>query len=80
MKAIKFEQKKETSKLSSFLFLGVSLISIGLIFTLAINPAFVSIFVSGLCIIYISLTNKEKWNQTNYQNASNNRDRSEVIK
>jgi hypothetical protein len=64
----------------SFLFLGISLISTGLILAIAINPVFISILASGLCVIAISLANKEKWNKTNRQNASNNRDRSEMIK
>jgi len=45
-----------------------------------INLAFVSILASGLCIIAISLANKEKWNKTKKRNASNNRGRIEVIK
>ena len=77
MKATKFEQKKETSRLPKF-FLGISLISIGLIFAIAINPAFFSILALGLCIIAISLAKKEKWNKTNKKNASNNHGRSEV--
>lgn len=47
---------------------------------IAINPVFVSILASGLCLIAISLANKEKENEINKQNASNNRGRSEVIK
>ena len=68
MKAIKFVQKKETTDYRSFLFLGISLISIGLIFTLAINPVFISILASGLCLLAISLANKENWNKINKQN------------
>jgi hypothetical protein len=64
----------------SFLFLGISLISTGWILAIAINPVFISILASGLCIIAISLANKEKWNKTNRQNAYNNRGRSEMIK
>ena len=64
----------------SFLFLGISLISTGLILAIAINPVFISILASGLCVIAISLANKEKWNKTNKQNASNNSGRSEMIK
>jgi uncharacterized membrane protein len=60
--------------------LGISLISIGLMLAIEINLAFVSILASGLCIIAISLANKEKWNKTNKRNASNNRGRIEVIK
>jgi len=56
------------------------LISLGLILAIEINPAFVSILASGLCIIAISLANKEKWNKTKKRNASNNRGRIEVIK
>jgi len=73
-------RKKKQVDYRSFLFLGISLISIGLIFAIAINPAFVSILASGLGIIAISLANKEKWNKTNKQNASNNHGRNEVIK
>jgi uncharacterized membrane protein len=73
-------RKKKQVDYRSFLFLGISLISTGLILAIAINPAFVSILASGLCIIAISLANKEKWNKTNKQNASNNRGRNEVIK
>jgi len=72
-------RKKKQVDYQSFLFLGISLISIGLIFAIAINPAFFSILASGLCIIAISLANKEKWNKTNKQNGPNNRDRNEVI-
>ena len=54
--------------------------SIGLMLSTTINPAFVSILASGLCIIAISLANKEKWNETNKENVSNNLGRSEVIK
>ena len=64
----------------SFLFLGISLISTGWILAIAINPVFVSILASGVCLIAISLANIEKWNKTNRQNASNNRGRSEIIK
>jgi uncharacterized membrane protein len=73
-------RKKKQVDYRSFLFLGISLISIGLILAIAINPAFVSILASGVCLIAISLANKEKWNKTNKQNASNNRGRNEVIK
>jgi uncharacterized membrane protein len=73
-------RKKKQVDYRSFLFLGISLISIGLILTIAINPAFVSILASGVCLIAISLANKEKWNKTNKQNAPNNRGRSEMIK
>ncbi|MFC1487295.1 hypothetical protein ACFLRN_06385 [Thermoproteota archaeon] len=73
-------RKKKQIDYRSFLFLGISLISTGLILAIAINPAFVSILGTGLGLIAISLANKEKWNVTNKQNASKNRSRSEVIK
>ncbi|TRO59744.1 hypothetical protein E2P64_02655 [Candidatus Bathyarchaeota archaeon] len=65
-------RKKKQVDYRSFLFLAVSLISIGLILAIAINLAFVSILASGLCITAIYLANKEKRNQNNKQNASNN--------
>ena len=72
--------KKKKVDYRSYLFLGTSLISVGLILAIAINPGFVSILASGLCIIAISLANKEKWNKINKKSVSDNRDRSEVIK
>jgi hypothetical protein len=73
-------KKQKEVDYRSFLFLGISLISTGWILAIAINPVFISILASGLCVIAISLANKEKWNKTNRQNASNNRGRSEMIK
>jgi hypothetical protein len=73
-------KKKKQVDYRNFLFLGISLISTGLILTIAINFAFISILASGLCIMAIALANREKWNKTNKQNASNNRDKSEMIK
>ena len=62
----------------SFLFLGIILISTGWILAIAINPVFVSILASGVCLLAISLANKEKWNKTNRKTVSNNRGRSEM--
>ena len=80
MKTICLSRKKKQVDYRSFLFLGINLISIGLIFAIIINPAFVNILEPGLGLIAISLVNNKKWNKNNKQNASNNRSRSEVIK
>lgn len=53
-------KNKEVNYLNLF-FLGLSLLSTGLIFTAAINPAFISIMASGLGLMLISLANREKW-------------------
>ena len=48
--------------------MGISLVSVGLIFTSAINYAFISILVAGLCLIAIALANREKWGESNKKN------------
>lgn len=53
-------KNKEVNYLNLF-FLGLSLLSTGLIFTAAINPAFISIMASGLGLMLIALANREKW-------------------
>jgi ABC-type uncharacterized transport system permease subunit len=57
-------KNKEVNYLSLF-FLGLSLLSTGLIFTAAINPAFISIMASGLGLMAIALANRDKWPNTN---------------
>lgn len=53
-------KNKEVNYLNLF-FLELSLLSTGLIFTAAINPAFISIMASGLGLMLIALANREKW-------------------
>ena len=57
------EKNKEINYLSLFL-LGISLVSVGLIFTVAINPAFIFIMASGLGLMAIGLANRDKWSTT----------------
>ncbi len=58
------KKNKEVNYQSLFL-LGISLVSIGLIFTAAINPAFIFIMASGLGLMAIGLANRDKWSTTN---------------
>jgi len=58
------KKNKEVNYLSLFL-LGISLVSVGLIFTAAINPAFIFIMASGLGLMAIGLANRDKWSETN---------------
>jgi hypothetical protein len=54
------EKNTEINYLSLFL-IGCILLSIGVIFTAVINPVFISIMGSGICLIAIGLTKREKW-------------------
>ena len=58
------KKNKEVNYLSLFL-LGISLVSVGLIFTAAINPTFIFIMASGLGLMAIGLANRDKWSTTN---------------
>jgi len=58
------KKNKEINYLSLFL-LGCSLLSVGVIFTAAINPALISIMASGICLIAIGLAKRDKWSATN---------------
>ena len=53
-------EKNQVNYLSLF-FLGVSLLAVGILFTYAINPAFISIMASGLCLIAIGLSKRDEW-------------------
>ena len=53
--------KNKEVNYQSLFFLGLSLVSTGLIFTAAINPAFIFIMASGLGLMTIALTNRDKW-------------------
>ena len=57
------KEHKEVNYLSLF-FLGLSLLSTGLIFTAAINPVFIGIMASGLGLMAIALANRDKWYTT----------------
>jgi len=54
------KENKEVNYLSLFL-LGISLVSVGLIFAAAINPAFIFIMASGLGLMAIGLSKRDKW-------------------
>jgi uncharacterized membrane protein len=58
--------KNKEVNYQSLFFLGLSLLSTGLIFTAAINPAFISIIASGLGLMAIALANKYKWTNTKH--------------
>jgi hypothetical protein len=58
------EKNTEINYLSLFL-IGCSLLSIGVIFTAVINPVFISIMGSGICLIAIVLVKREKWSAIN---------------
>ena len=53
------KEKKEINYLS-LLILGISLVSVGLIFFIAINPAFVSLLGAGVGLVAIALAKREK--------------------
>ncbi|KON31773.1 hypothetical protein AC477_03840 [miscellaneous Crenarchaeota group-1 archaeon SG8-32-1] len=53
------EKNKEINYLSLFL-LGCILLSIGVIFTAVINPVFISIMASGICLIAIGVAKRDK--------------------
>ena len=57
-------KNKEVNYLSLFL-LGISLVSVGVIFTAAINPVFIFIMASGLGLMAIALAKRDKWSATN---------------
>ncbi len=57
-------KKNKEVNYQSLFFLGLSLLSTGLIFTAAINVAFISIMASGLGLMAIALANKDKWTST----------------
>ena len=57
------EKNKEITYPSLFL-LGLSLVSVGGIFTAAINPVFIFIMASGLGLMAIALANRDKWSTT----------------
>ena len=58
------EKNKGINYLSLFL-LGCILLSFGVIFTAVINPVFISIMASGICLIAIGLAKRDKWYATN---------------
>jgi len=58
------KKNKEINYLSLFL-LGCTLLSVGVVFTVVINPAFISIMASGICLIAIGLAKRDKWSAAN---------------
>jgi hypothetical protein len=54
------EKKNQVNYLSLFI-LGVSLLTVGILFTYAINLAFVSIMASGLLLMVIGLSKRDEW-------------------
>lgn len=45
----------------AFFIMGISFLPLGIIFTVTINPAFISFIAIGGCYIAIGLANKDKW-------------------
>jgi len=58
------KKNTEINYLSLFLF-GCSLLSVGVLFTCAINPVFISIMASGIGLIAIGIAERDKWSTTN---------------
>jgi hypothetical protein len=45
----------------TFFVMGISFLPMGIVFTIVINPAFISFIGVGICYIAIGLANKDKW-------------------
>ena len=55
------ESKYEEPDYQAFFIMGISFLPIGLVFMIAISPAFFWFTGIGLCYIAIGLANKNKW-------------------
>ncbi|UCF50191.1 MAG: hypothetical protein JSU91_01550 [Thermoplasmatales archaeon] len=54
-------KKFEEPDYQIFFFMGISILPIGLVFIIAVSPAFFSFLAIGLCYIAIGLGNRDKW-------------------
>jgi len=54
------EKKNQINYLSLFL-LGCSLLTVGVLFTYALNPVFISIMASGMGLMAIGLAKRNEW-------------------
>jgi len=54
------DKTKEVNCLSLFL-LGCSLLTVVVLFTCAINPAFISIIASGIGLMAVGIAKRDKW-------------------
>ncbi|KYK29770.1 hypothetical protein AYK20_00100 [Thermoplasmatales archaeon SG8-52-1] len=55
------ENKYEEPDYQAFFIMGISFLPLGLVFMIAVNPAFFVFTGIGLCYIAIGLANKDKW-------------------
>jgi hypothetical protein len=54
------KKKNQVNYLSLFL-LGIGLLTVGIVFTAVINPAYVSFMASGVLFMIIGLSKKSEW-------------------
>ena len=57
----KEDRKYEEPDYQAFFIMGISFLPMGIVFTIAISPAFIGFAGIGICYIAIGLTNKDKW-------------------
>jgi hypothetical protein len=57
----KQDEKYEEPDYQVFFIMGISFLPLGIVFTIAIGPAFIGFIGIGICYMAIGLTNKEKW-------------------
>jgi hypothetical protein len=59
---VKKEHKRfEEPDYQVFFIMGISFLPLGIIFTIAVSPAFIGFIGIGLCYMAIGLANKDKW-------------------
>ncbi|KYK26785.1 hypothetical protein AYK20_08590 [Thermoplasmatales archaeon SG8-52-1] len=57
----KQDRKFEEPDYQTFFILGMSFLSLGIVFILVINPGFIAFIGIGICYMAIGLANKNKW-------------------
>lgn len=51
----------EEPNYQAFFIMGISFLPLGILFTIAVSPAFIGFIGIGICYIAIGLANKHKW-------------------
>ena len=61
LKRKQYTEIDEEPNYQAFFIMGISFLPLGIVFTIAVSPAFIGFIGIGICYMAIGLANKHKW-------------------